>query len=202
MQLFEYNCLNTTVMKIALFLIIALLLASMNYEFFEKGFAEYERILLNFSQNPNTAPYIDNDFHPHKMIPERSIDFDFSQIIWKRIDDISPNPLFQDDLIHPNYINQGKIGDDYFLNALSQISKEKYKIQSLFECHMPNSILGVVSNSINLKSGAVIIYLHAFGRRVPVLIDTLIPCIRDNVPIFSHPKEGKSPWFCLVEKAY
>lgn len=172
----------------------------MNYECLEKGYAEYERILLNFYKNPNTAPYIDNDFHPHKIIFENSIELD-PTVIWKRIDDIYPIPLFQNDLIHPNYVNQGNLGDDYLISALSHISKEKYKIQSLFECDKPNAILGVVSDSINLKSGAVLIYLHSFGQRIPVLIDTLIPC-KNNDPLLSYPKEGKSPWFCLVEKAY
>lgn len=108
----------------------------MNYEYFEKGYAEYERILLNFSKNPNTAPYIDNDFHPHKIINERFVEFD-PTVIWKRIDDVYPNSLFQKDLIHPNYIIQGRLGDDYLINALSHISKEKNKIQSLFECYKP-----------------------------------------------------------------
>lgn len=173
---------------------------SMNsYEFFAKGYSEYENILLNFRNNPNAAPYVDNDFMYQKNI-ESSIKFN-SSIVWKRIDDIYPVPLFQKELIHPNYIIQGQIGDDYLISALSQFSKDSSEIPSLFECSIPNSILHEVENSINLKSGAVLIYLHAFGRRTPILIDTLIPMI-GNEPLYSHPIKGKSPWFCLVEKAY
>ena len=77
----------------------------------------------------------------------------------------------------------------------------------LFETKLPNKILGHVNNSINIKCGAVVIYFYVFGRRVPVLIDTLIPTgiskKKKGIPILSKPSDNlKSPWFCLVEKAF
>lgn len=121
---------------------------------------------------------------------------------WKRIDELYPAPLFQKDLIDPSFVNQGKIGNCFLISALSRIAKQYYFVPLLFEIKLPNEILGNVLNSINIKCGAVVIYLQAFGRKIPVLIDTLIPVNEDNNPKLSHPSDStKSPWFSLVEKA-
>ena len=59
----------------------------------------------------------------------------------------------------------------------------------LFERKLPNSILGHVKNSINIKCGAVIVYFQAFGRKLPVLIDTYVLFDKHNDLIGSKPSD-------------
>lgn len=104
--------------------------------------------------------------------------------------------------VHQNYINQGHIGDCYFITSLTRIAKNSELVQTLFEKQRPDEILGSIADSINIKCGAVVVYFRVFGQRTPVLIDTLIPFI-DDTPVFSHPiNTDMSAWFCLVEKAF
>ena len=85
---------------------------------------------------------------------------------------------------------------------MSRIAEQYSLIPTLFDRDTPNSVLGTVPNSINIKSGAVVIYFYCFGRKAPVLIDTLLPMKYDQIR-FSHPSDNsKSPWFCLVEKTF
>ena len=87
------------------------------------------------------------------------------------------------------------------MSALSYISSQPEKVPDFFD-HRVELYLGKEEDSINLKCGAVVIYFYAFGRRVPVLIDTLLPMKKGQLR-FSNPIDNtKSPWFCLVEKAY
>lgn len=176
---------------------------SNNYQFFEEESQKYEQILLEFSNNPNAEPFVDENFHPFKKIDEKKIGDDLSDSYkWERIDKIYPAPLFKKELIHPYFIEQGAIGDCYLITSLSRIAKQPYLVQTLFEKKKPDTILGEIQDSINLKCGAVVIYFFAFGRKTPVLIDTRIPVSYGDC-IFSHPNiNSNSAWFCLVEKAY
>ena len=172
------------------------------YEDFEREAKEYQNILLRYKKKGEV--FTDPNFHPTAKIEEISVKFDDKSFVWKRIDDYFKAPLFKPELISPNFIQQGELGDCYFLSALSRIARQPDLVESLFEIDQPSFYLGEVENSINLKCGAVVIYFHAFGRQTPVLIDTLIPFKRGTrSPRFSHPSDlTASPWFCLVEKAF
>lgn len=168
------------------------------FEDFEKEASKYGQIIFNYKSKGEV--YTDPNFHPTKNIPEVGISFD-SYIKWKRIDEIYKAPLFKPDLIHPDYIQQGHLGNCYFVTPLLHLSTQPHLIPYLFD-HKPNIYFGKEKDSINIKCGAVVVYLHAFGRKTPVLIDTLLPTICDT-PLFSRLKDSsKSAWFCLVEKAY
>lgn len=171
-----------------------------NYNFFKDEFQKYKNALLAYKSKSQV--FIDENFHPTANIQEKTIDLDDSTIIWKRVDDIYPAPLFKKELIHHEYIQQGEIGDCYFITALMRIAKQPHLVEPLFEKEQPDAILGKVPESINIKCGAVVVYFRAFGRRTPVLIDTLIPT-RYGEPIFNRLiNDNKSPWSLLVEKAY
>ena len=173
-----------------------------NHEFFMREFKKYKAILKRHKED-NSYVFSDPNFHPKLKIQE-NFKFDFYQkdIIWKRIDEIYKAPLFDQSIIHQDYIAQGYIGDCYFISALSRVAKQPILVQYLFEKNLPDSILGAVPNSINIKCGAVVVYFQAFGNQTPVLIDTLIPTFQGE-PIFSRLLDNnKSGWFCLVEKAY
>lgn len=169
------------------------------FEDFEKEAQQYRQILINYRDKGEV--FTDPNFHPRKKIPESQVDL--NSVEWIRVDDIYPAPLFKQDLIQPDFVNQGAIGDCYFVSALVQLSTQPYLVPYLFD-HKSELYLDTEPDSINLKCGAVVIYFHAFGRKTPVLIDTLLPChIYSKEPIFSRPiNKTKSAWFCLVEKAY
>ena len=173
-----------------------------SYEFFSEESRNYERILLNYQKDKSNV-FCDPNFHPNNNISEsKSFKKIFNNAEWKRIDDIYTSPLFDKKLINQDYIAQGEIGNCYFISSLSRIAKQPNLVIPLFEKKLPDKILGEVTDSINIKCGAVVIYFQAFGRRTPVLIDTLIPT-KNGKPIFSYLLDNsKSGWFCLVEKAF
>ena len=57
----------------------------------------------------------------------------------------------------------------------------------MFNYHSPNIILGVVENSMNIISVAVVAKLHYNGEIMLVLIDTLIPVTDEGIPFFNYP---------------
>lgn len=118
-----------------------------NYNFFKDGLKCYEIILKKYRENTSSVKFSDPYFRPI---------FKFKGIKWKRIDDIYKAPLFDQKIIHPSFIGQGKIGDCYFISALSRVASQPILVRYLFETKLPNEYLGVVPNSINIKCGAVV----------------------------------------------
>lgn len=173
------------------------------YTFFEKEYEKYEQIMQEYKKD-NSKVFEDENFPATNKSLENIKGIDVSMIKWKRIDEVYKAPLFKKSKIHQLYVNQGSLGDCYFISALSRIAKQSNLVQALFEKPLPDRILGEITDSINIKCGAVVVYFRAFGRRTPVLIDTLIPFdINKNRPIFVHPiNRYKSAWICLVEKAF
>lgn len=171
------------------------------YEQFELEASAYDQILEDYKTNGKV--FVDPHFHPQKKIHETNFEFIDSEHKWIRIDELYKAPLFKKDLISPDQIKLGELGDYYFLETLARVAKQPDLVPLLFD-RSPNYVLGQLEDSINIQSGAVVIYFYAFGRRTPVLIDTLIPCQKyTTFPCFSHPDEtSMSPWFCLVEKAF
>ena len=168
---------------------------------FDEESKQYNQILLDYLENGEK--FVDPNFHPNKNIHENNIIFDESNTEWKRIDEVYSAPLFKKELIQIDFVKQGDIEDCFFLSALSYISSQPEKVPDFFD-HRVELYLGKEEDSINLKCGAVVIYFYAFGRRVPVLIDTLIPFSKSTqTPLFSRPiNHTKSAWFCLIEKAF
>ena len=172
------------------------------YDDFVEEAKNYEKILTKYRETGEV--FVDPNFHPSKKIQENiTIQYLNKTKYWKRIDEIYPAPLFQKELIKPEYVNQGKLCDCYLIGALSRIAIQPHLVPLLFETDMPNKILGCVPNSINIKCGAVVVYFFCFGRRTPVLIDTLLPMHPSYKLRLSSPSiPTASPWFCLVEKAF
>lgn len=172
------------------------------FEDFEKEAQQYYQILVNYKKAGQV--FSDRNFHPALKIPEPSIDIYNPDYEWKRIDEYYQVPLFSPKHIHPDFVQQGSIGDCYFIAALSRIAKQPDLVKSLFDTETSARVFGEIPNSINLKCGAVVVKLHAFGREVPILIDTQISFEKyKRNPRFVHPSDIQySPWFCLVEKAF
>ncbi|OHS93245.1 hypothetical protein TRFO_40454 [Tritrichomonas foetus] len=158
------------------------------YDNFYREASTYDLILRRYKERGEQ--YSDPNFYPTFKVPETKFTFDPINHVWNRVDKFYKGSLYEN--ISTNAIQQGCIGDCYFVSALARIASQKNLVEMLFD---PRS---------DVKCGAVIVYLYAFGRRTPILIDTFLPYKRGTrVQIFSHPSDVKfSPWFCLVEKAY
>ncbi|KAK8892272.1 hypothetical protein M9Y10_029497 [Tritrichomonas musculus] len=174
---------------------------SKRFEDFNEEAKKYRAILVNYKEKGEV--FVDPNFHPIAKIPEKAVSFNDSDVEWLRIDEVYKAPLFKKELIHYDFVQQGTLPDCYLLSVISHLSQQPSLIPFLFD-NKANIYLGKVEDSINIKCGAVVIFFHAFGRKTPVLIDTLIPFIKGtSTPLFSRPSDTtKSPWFCLVEKAY
>lgn len=174
---------------------------SKRFEDFNEEAKKYRAILVNYKEKGEV--FVDPNFHPIAKIPEKAVSFNDSDVEWLRIDEVYKAPLFKKELIHYDFVQQGTLPDCYLLSVISHLSQQPSLIPFLFD-NKANIYLGKVEDSININCGAVVIFFHAFGRKTPVLIDTLIPFIKGtSTPLFSRPSDTtKSPWFCLVEKAY
>ena len=135
-----------------------------NYNFFKNEFQKYKDALLNYKNH--SIVFTDENFHPLNKINERTVNLNDSSITWKQIDQIYPTPLFNKELIHREYIQQGKLGDCYFITALMRIAKQPHLVEPLFEKELPDTILGTITDSINLQCGAVVVYFKAFRCRM------------------------------------
>ncbi|KRX04560.1 hypothetical protein PPERSA_04375 [Pseudocohnilembus persalinus] len=91
-------------------------------------------------------------------------------------------------VIEPNDIRQGKLGNCYFLSALSSIAEQPKLIKRLF-----------TSSEYN-EFGIYAIWLHVNGEWKQIIIDDYIPCYNGQ-PIFSK-NTGNEIWVMLIEKAY
>lgn len=186
-----------------------------DYDFFSDESKKYKKILLDYKNKSKV--FEDANFLPKNcksdilnILKESKMNMTNKSIEWKRIDDVYHTPLFNVSKIKPKFVNQGHIGDCYFITALSRIAKKGEMVQTFFEKQLPDDILGKIPDSLNIKCGAVVIYFRVFGRRTPVLIDTLIPFIKDHSNPFGGPNPvfstvinpDNSPWFLLVEKAF
>ena len=167
------------------------------FEDFHKEAKQFKSILLNYKKTGK--PFVDNNFHPTLRIVETEVYIDDSMEKWVRVDKLYNAPLFQENLINSDFIQQGELGDCYLLSSFSRIAKQSYLIPTFFDTKTPNQILGRVQNSINLKCGAVVIYFNCFGYKTPVLIDTLLPLKNGQLRFSSPSDRNKSPWFCLFE---
>ncbi len=89
-------------------------------------------------------------------------------MVWKRIGEIIKNPVFIGNTIDPNDILQGKIGDCYFLSAISGIAEKDYRIKSIF----PNL-------EIN-KNGIYMARVMHNGVLKEIMIDDYFPVSKAN----------------------
>lgn len=170
------------------------------YDTFRKEANKYKKILLEYKNNGTV--FTDPNFHPSEQIIESKSCFEGNDIEWVRINSISSSPLFQKDLISPDFIRMGEINNSHFLTAILRASRQPENIPKFFNKITSNQVFGKVKDTINIDCGAVVVYFHCYGQKTPVLIDTLLP-MKNGKLIFSNLiDDKKSPWFLLVEKAY
>lgn len=92
--------------------------------------SNYEK-QLKFCKQKNKK-FTDTAFPPN----EASLNFKINnrKIEWKRITDVVPNAKIVADSIDPADVQQGNVGDCYFLACLSSIAEVPERIKRIF-CH-------------------------------------------------------------------
>ncbi|KRX05710.1 hypothetical protein PPERSA_09850 [Pseudocohnilembus persalinus] len=127
----------------------------------------------------------------HKLMPNAK------NYEWKRskeIFDIKKLNIFQQQ-IQPDNIVQGKLGNNYFLSALSCLAERPHLIEKLF-----------ITKQIN-EQGIYAVYLNIDGIFQEVIIDDFFPCSQEK-PVFSYSNSqknqelGEELWVLILEKAY
>eukprot|EP00359_Climacostomum_virens_P011706 CAMPEP_0204909838 /NCGR_PEP_ID=MMETSP1397-20131031/8468_1 /ASSEMBLY_ACC=CAM_ASM_000891 /TAXON_ID=49980 /ORGANISM="Climacostomum Climacostomum virens, Strain Stock W-24" /LENGTH=563 /DNA_ID=CAMNT_0052079783 /DNA_START=101 /DNA_END=1792 /DNA_ORIENTATION=- len=112
---------------------------------------------------------------------------------WKRINEIYAHPIKVFDNIEPNDIQQGALGDCYFLSALSALAEYPHRIKRLFDTQDYEA------------AGAYVVYMCDLGAIKPFIVDDYFPVTTLGKPAFSGPKveSGTSElWVVLLEKAF
>lgn len=124
---------------------------------------------------------------------DRSLNFAINnrKIVWKRITEIVPNAKIVEDEIDPSDVQQGNVGDCYFLACISSIAEVPERIKRIF-CHeMEINPWGIYRMQIVEQ-----------GVYKEIIIDDFIPVFEGtNRPVFCRPI-GKEVWVMLLEKAW
>jgi len=107
---------------------------------------------------------------------------------WKRASDIFGSAKIFEDGISPHDIQQGALGDCYFLAALAALAEHPEFISAIF-------------TSPDNKNGCYSMTFYPRGIKTEVLVDDFIPVGPDGRPCFSR-THGSELWVLLLEKAY
>ena len=144
--------------------------------------------------------YVDADFPPS----QRSISGDappeaaHEAVSWRRFDELWPSerlpPSASDLAASALSVDQGAVGDCYFLGPLSSLASAKpHLVRWLFVATTSSEAAQVGGDRVGLR-----FYVH--GAWQTVTVDTLLPCRADGRPLFSG-RSGPG-WAALLEKGY
>lgn len=111
-------------------------------------------------------------------------------LTWKRPKEIYKGKTYFviKDGVDPSDINQGDLGDCYFLSCISCLAAYPKRIKRIF------------NNTEVQQSGCYCIALCIQGCWEEIIIDDSFPCKR-NTPYFTSSKENEI-WVMLLEKAW
>lgn len=139
-----------------------------------------------------TAKHInfrDKEFPPN----DKSLNFSIPgrKIEWQRLVDIVPGCIMVEDDFSPSDIQQGNIGDCYFLSSIAALATEEDRIEDIFYNNFKISDIGIYKVVV-VKSGVPI----------EMIIDDYIPVFADTKrPVFCK-ATGREIWVILLEKAW
>ena len=98
------------------------------------------------------------------------------------------DPCVFGDTISPDDIEQGQLGNCYFVSVLSSMAASPERVRSMFDTQEFN------------EAGIYLLKLYINGILTPVIVDDFVPC-RDGRTAFANRKDGIL-WVSLVEKAW
>lgn len=113
---------------------------------------------------------------------------EWKTIKWKPASEIATKYRLFDELIHPNDIKQGKLGDCYLLAALAALAEQPQRILNLFLIPKEN------------PQGYYVCKILYKGKWKTIDMDEMIPAIGTS-PAFSK-ADNQELWVVMLEKAW
>jgi hypothetical protein len=112
----------------------------------------------------------------------------YSQYEWKRASEIFNAPKLFSDGICPADINQGELGDCYFLAVCSSMAEDPTDVMERFSIKTVNA------------AGIYLVDMYINGVETPIIVDDWLPT-KYGRPAFASSGEDEL-WVCLLEKAW
>ena len=140
-------------------------------------------------------PWTDPDFPPNQSslydpAIDNEVDVDtYNSFSWKRASEIFKPAYIFEDGVEPNDINQGQLGDCYYLATLSSLAEFEDRVQAMF-----------VTKEVN-AAGIYLMKLFINGNETPVVVDDYLPVNTRGSPCFATCRDGEL-WVSLLEKAW
>ena len=148
----------------------------------------------------STRRYTDKDFTPDDTAlfwddmgeKAEEVGFDEKKIVWKRAYDAFPSKTLFGDGISVNDVNQGNIGNCWFLAAASALAEYPGRMEKVFLNH---------DTALN-SQGIYAVNLYTLGVPHTVVIDDYLPLTSQGNTLFAHPGKDNSLWVAILEKAF
>lgn len=90
---------------------------------------------------------------------------------------------------HPDDIQQGAVGDCYFLAVIASMAEKGDRIRELFYTKKAN------------KAGVYMMTFYVNGKKTPVVVDDYVPVDQNGRLVMANTK-SKELWPILLEKAW
>lgn len=130
---------------------------------------------------PNDDSIYDKETEPEYPLQQKPV--------WKRPHEFMRDPKLFDDGIDPNDINQGALGNCWFLASIASVAENPALIKRLF-----------ITQEYN-EQGLYQLKICKNGEWLKVTVDDYIPCYYSGGPMFCR-ATGDELWVLLLEKAY
>ena len=154
--------------------------------------AKIEKFVMDIIQKGQ--PWTDPDFPPAlRSLYDPNLDEGdinkYKSFEWKRFKEIAKSPAMFRDGIDPNDINQGQLGDCYFLAVLSSLAEFPDRVSALF-----------VTKELN-AAGIYLVRFFINGNETPVIVDDHLPCNKNGGLAFASSRDDEM-WVSILEKAW
>merc|ERR1712025_316124 len=116
-----------------------------------------------------------------------------ADIQWIRAKELTPNARFIKNGTSVDDVNQGYLGDCWFLSALASLAEN----DELFDKVVPDG----QSFSKRKYNGIFCFKFYKWGQWIEVVVDDYLPTLLGK-PIFLYSDNKGEAWPCLAEKAY
>lgn len=143
-----------------------------------------------FPPDNKSIVWLDPNNEVSKEITENEIR-DISGLEWKRPDEIYNRfDLYKE--IDPEDINQGRLGNCYFLSSVSALAEFSQRIKNIF-----------YNNQTKTENGCYTLKLYIQGKMQLVTIDDHLPCVKQgNRYTLAFATLRQEIWVQLLEKAW
>ena len=139
---------------------------------------------------PNNSSISNNSQKFNDLFECEENDIDTSEIEWKRISEIYPEPKLFSGQINNKHITNGKISSSYFISTISAL------------CDYPGLIKNIFINREYNPDGYYTLILFIDGEFQSIYLDDYFPCLKGtNIPYFTKVNDF-SIWPLLLEKAW